>query len=166
MQQIVLPDEGAAKEALGKLTDGRSFTDVAKEAAGMDPEAVELGMLGRGELGQLFPELVETVFSLAPDVTGGPVQSPLGWHLVSVTEVEAAKVRTFDEVRGELRQAIAKELAIDDLFKLSNKLEDRLGGGAHFGRGRLEPQSEPGQSPGNRRHGPRPQRRGGDVPAC
>ena len=130
VQQIVLPDEGAAKDALGKLTDGRSFAEVAKEAAGMDSEAVELGMLGREELGQLFPELVETVFSLSPDVAGGPVQSPLGWHLVNVTEIEAANVRTLDEVRGELRQAIAKELAIDDLFDLSNKLEDRLGGGA------------------------------------
>lgn len=130
VQQFVLPDEAAAKDALGKLTAGRSFAEVAKEAAGMDSEAVELGMLGREELGQLFPELVETVFSLSPDVTGGPVQSPLGWHVVNVTKVEAATVRTLDEVRGELRQAIAKELAIDDLFKLSNKLEDMLGGGA------------------------------------
>ena len=130
VRQMVLPDESAAQDALGKLTDGRPFAEVAKDAAGMDPEAVELGMLGRNQLGQLFPELVETVFSLSPNVAGGPVQSPLGWHVVKVTEVEPADVRTLDEVEGELRQAIAKELAIDDLFDLSNKLEDRLGGGA------------------------------------
>jgi len=130
VQQMVLLDESTAKDALGKLTEGRPFIEVAKDAASMDPEAVELGMLGRDELAQLFPELVETVFSSPPNVAGGPVQSPLGWHLVNITEIEAAKVRSLDEVRDELRQEIAKELAIDDLFKLSNKLEDRLGGGS------------------------------------
>ena len=130
VQQMVLADESAAKEALGKLTSGQSFAEVAKDAAGMDAEAVELGMVGRAELGQLFPELVETVFSLSSNDVGGPVQSPLGWHLVNVTDVEPGHVRTLDEVKGELRQSIAKELAIDDLFDLSNKLEDTLGGGA------------------------------------
>ncbi|MDP6788733.1 MAG: SurA N-terminal domain-containing protein [Rhodospirillales bacterium] len=128
--QMVLPDEAAAKDALGKLTEGRPFAEVAKDATGMDSETVALGLLSRDELGQLFPELVETVFSLSPDVAGGPVESPLGWHLVKVSEIEPGHVRTLDEVGGELRQEIAKELAIDDLFDLSNKLEDILGGGA------------------------------------
>ncbi len=130
VQQMVLPNEAAANKALERLTTGQAFAEVAKDATGMDSEAVELGTLGREELGQLFPELVETVFSLSPNISGGPVESPLGWHLVNVSEVEPAHVRTLDEVGGELRQAIAKELAIDDLFELSNKLEDSLGGGA------------------------------------
>lgn len=127
VQQMVLLDEATARDALEKLNAGSAFADVAKEVAGMDAQAVELGLLQRDEL---LAELAEAVFSMPLNVASDPVQSPLGWHVLRVSEIEAGHLRSLDEVRGELSDVVAKELAIDDLFELSNKLEDSLGGGA------------------------------------
>ena len=47
-----------------------------------------------------------------------------------VTKVEAGHESTFDEVKDKLRQTLAREKALDDLYDLANKVEDVLGGGA------------------------------------
>jgi peptidyl-prolyl cis-trans isomerase D len=49
-----------------------------------------------------------------------------------VEKVQAASVRSIDEVRDELKAAIAKEQASDQIARLSVKLEDEIIGGGSF----------------------------------
>ena len=127
LQQMVLVDEAAARRAHTLLGEGRDFAEVAKEVGGLDAETVELGALTREEL---LPELAEGAFSAAAGQIVAPVQSPIGWHVMRVAAIEAASQQTFAELRGKLAEEMARDKAIDSLFRLSNQMEDALGGGA------------------------------------
>ena len=45
-----------------------------------------------------FPALDELTFSLAPEELGGPVESPAGWHLVTVLDLRDA---AFEDIVDE-----------------------------------------------------------------
>ncbi len=45
-----------------------------------------------------FPELDKLTFSLAPEELGGPVESPAGWHLVTVLDLRDAQ---FEDIVDE-----------------------------------------------------------------
>ena len=127
--QIIVADEDIAKRAHKALSEGRDFATVAQEVAKMDLASIDLGRVVRDDV-RLLPELTEAVFSLGKDEYGAPVKSPFGWHLFYVDDVQKGGVKGLDEVREGLRQTIAREKAVDGLFKLANRLEDSLGGGA------------------------------------
>lgn len=125
--QMVLADETTAKRAHKMLVAGQSFAEVAKNVAGMDAETLDLGFVGRDNL---LPEMADTAFGLKKGAVSEPVQSPLGWHILAVTDVDAAREQTLDEVRETLTNQIAHDKAVESLFELANRLEDNLGGGA------------------------------------
>ncbi|MDH5749447.1 MAG: peptidyl-prolyl cis-trans isomerase, partial [Rhodospirillales bacterium] len=127
LQQIILTDEAEAKKAEAMLSDGKPFVEVAKELANMDEKSIDLGLIAKEEL---FPELKDAVFALTAGANSTPLKSPIGWHILKVVSIETARQQTLDDVRVKLTQDIAKEMALDGLYELANKLEDSLGGGA------------------------------------
>ncbi|MEM9682520.1 MAG: SurA N-terminal domain-containing protein, partial [Pseudomonadota bacterium] len=62
--QMLVPDQAAATKAMDKLRAGEDFAAVAKEIAGQDASATELGTVTQNELPD---ELADTVFGLAKD---------------------------------------------------------------------------------------------------
>ncbi|MCP4811703.1 MAG: hypothetical protein GY888_04270, partial [Planctomycetaceae bacterium] len=57
----------------------------------IDPNARQtLGEMGWVSQGTGFPELDKLTFSLEPETLGGPVESPAGWHLVTVLDLRDA----------------------------------------------------------------------------
>ena len=126
IRQILFTDQAKAKEAYDKLAKGVGFMALAKQA-GMDEKTVNLGEMTRD---QIMPELAKAAFSLAQGVVSRPIKTSLGWHLIKVVKIIPGGGKTLEEVRKTLRLTIARERAVDALFKLSNKLEDALGGGA------------------------------------
>jgi peptidyl-prolyl cis-trans isomerase D len=127
VQQMVFADEATAKQGYERLAKGEGFVAVAKDVAKMAEGDVALGTLVREELP---PDLAGPTFDLAQGAFTAPLQSPLGWHILRVTAIEAGRQKSFDEVRADLRAEIARDMAIDALYKLGNRLEDELGGGA------------------------------------
>ncbi len=125
--QIVMNDEETAKAAHKQIMDGRDFAVVAKEVAGLEPEALDLGMVTQTDL---LPELADSAFSLMQGVASEPVKSALGWHLLKVTNIIPGGTKALDEVREQVKIDVAREKAVDSLYELSNALEDELGGGA------------------------------------
>lgn len=125
--QMILDTEEKANEAAKLLSEGRDFATVAKEVAGHDEGTIDLGLISAGDM---LPDLSAAAFSVAKDAVSEPVKSPFGWHLFSVSEIEAGGVQTLEAVRDDVRAALAREKAVDSLFDLSNRLEDALGGGA------------------------------------
>lgn len=127
LRQIVVADEGKAKEIREMLGEGRNFMTVAKDAAGLDEETVEIGEVSRS---MLLEELAEAAFSLPENGISEPVRSPLGWHIIQVVSVSPAHRASLEEARPALIAELRHEKAIDGLFDLANRLEDTLGGGA------------------------------------
>jgi peptidyl-prolyl cis-trans isomerase D len=125
VSQAVLPDEAAAQALADRLTEGAAFAAAVQEATGRAP--VELGDVARGDL----PEaLAEAVFALEVGQTTAPVQSPLGWHLATVSAIEPGKTATLEENRDRLRQELAEAEAVDVVIDLANQFDEKLAGGA------------------------------------
>lgn len=127
ISQIVVADETAARRALGALKTGRDIADVATSVAGMDRDAVALGLLTKADLPQ---EIADAAFALQANIPSEPVRSPVGWHILLVDRIEPGRTPGFAEVRAKIREDLAREQAIDALVKLANQVEDALAGGA------------------------------------
>jgi peptidyl-prolyl cis-trans isomerase D len=128
IQQILLSDEAKAKEAYSRITGGEDYVKVAKAVANLDAAALDLGTLTKTQLP--LKELADAAFSQGTDTVSAPVKSPLGWHILKITEIKGATQKTLAAVRADLKKGIASEKAVDSLYTLSNKFEDELGGGA------------------------------------
>ena len=124
IRQFVLPDEAAAKDAAAKLAEGADFAEVAREITGNDP--VDLGSLTQSEL---LPEIAEPVFALTANQPSAPLESPLGWHLVQVTEIEARKEPVFEDEKDALREELAETEALESLLVVSTELDEALSSG-------------------------------------
>lgn len=125
VEQIVFPDEAAAKAAADMLRDGVAFAEVARRTTGGEP--VDLGTVERAGMLQ---ELAEGAFATPEGQVSEPVESPLGWHLLHVIEVQDAHAPSFEEVRDRLREDVAMDRAVETVIELANAFEDELAGGA------------------------------------
>lgn len=94
------------KEARG----GKNFTELAK-AHSQGPTAPKGGDLGFFTRGKMVKPFEEVAFKLEAGQVGGPVRTPFGYHLIKVEEKEPESVRAFEEVEGEIRQALVAEEA-------------------------------------------------------
>ncbi|MGO1117515.1 SurA N-terminal domain-containing protein [Rhodovibrionaceae bacterium A322] len=125
VSQILLPSEEAAAEAAARLADGLTFDALAEEVTGQP--AVSLGKVTRNDLNG---DMAAAAFELAAGETSGPVQSPFGWHLLQVSEIETGSQQPFEEVRDQVEQDLRLNKAIDALVNLANDVDDELGSGA------------------------------------
>ncbi|MFO0997200.1 MAG: SurA N-terminal domain-containing protein [Alphaproteobacteria bacterium] len=127
-EQIVLPSKETAEHVADLVRKGKDFAATAKEAIGQPP--IALGSVTRDGLEAQAPALADAVFALPKPGIAGPVETPFGWHVVRVSKITPGRRQRFEEVRGEIAKAMAREQALDSLYKVSNKLEDELAGGA------------------------------------
>jgi foldase protein PrsA len=99
--QIVVHDLDKAKAAEARLNAGDDFTRVATEMS-IAPEAVrggDLGFITR----QIMPEpLDDTIFKLPANKVSPIVQSPYGFHIFKVLEIQPAKTRNFADMKEEV----------------------------------------------------------------
>lgn len=102
-------------EVLGKLAAGESFEELAQHYSD-DPGSASVG----GDLdffprGIMVPEFDEAVFSMQVGEVSEPVRTQFGFHLIRLEEIQAAEIRSFEEVRGELSADLRRQAA-EDLF--------------------------------------------------
>jgi peptidyl-prolyl cis-trans isomerase D len=102
--------EEAAGAAMLRLRGGEDFAALATEIS-QDGSASRGGELDWFSIDQVDPVFGEAAFALRPGEIAGPVRSRAGLHLIRLEEKEEASVRGLDEVREELRAALAGERA-------------------------------------------------------
>jgi peptidyl-prolyl cis-trans isomerase D len=126
LEQMLFADEEAAKSAAAKVA-GVPFIDVAREAANQSPEQTRIEGSRKGDL---VPELAGPVFALPEGGVAGPIKSPFGWHVMRVAKIHPGKEPTLDELRGRLKENVARRLAAAAAYDAAVKVEDALGAGA------------------------------------
>lgn len=91
IQMMVLKTRKEAEEIKKRIKANQmTFFEAARDYS-IDPNAkTNLGEVGWVSKGTGFADLDKLTFSLKKDVVGGPVESPVGWHLVKVQEVRSA----------------------------------------------------------------------------
>jgi len=154
MDEVSASDEEIAQLYQARITDFRQperrtlvmvqandeetahrIADAAKESGDITAAAAAAGTeaipVERATREQLFPEEVrEPAFATPEGGVAGPLQTPLGWYLVGVKEVQPATEKTLAEVREQLSQTVRREKAAERLYDMANRIEDALAGGA------------------------------------
>ncbi len=127
VRQVLFDGEEKAQEFMAQLATG---SDMEAAARGAGSAVSDLGPVSRGQLPQAA--LADAVFSLDGEGLAGPVQTPLGWHVLAVDQVNEETVIPFEDVQEGLRREVAREIAVERLADLANDLDDQLAGGASF----------------------------------
>lgn len=93
-----------AAEILKDVKAGRDFAALAKEHSQDPGSAPSGGDLGFFERGQMVGPFEETAFSLAPGQASELVETPFGFHIITVAEKQVARTIPLDEVRTQVEQ--------------------------------------------------------------
>jgi len=117
-------EEKARKIAAEVRKNPKSFAEVAKKES-QDPGSAakggDLGYFGRGAMVKSFED---AVFAAKKGDIVGPVKSDFGYHVIEVTDVKPAKVKSLaeatPEIEGILRKQRATGLMAQDAEDLSN----------------------------------------------
>ena len=127
LEHLVVKEQRTARKAHAALSSGQTFKAVAKKYIRSPSQDTSLGFVKQKDL---LPTLAKIVFALPVNKLSKPTKSPLGWHILRVTTIKPGREPKLKEVREKIANELATELALDDLVKLSYKIEDTLAGGA------------------------------------
>jgi len=110
--------EGKAKAVIARLNKGEDFQKVANELT-EDPSGKSNG----GDLGyftkeQMVPEFATVAFGLAKGKISGPVKTQFGWHVIKTEDKRNKPKPTFDEVKPQIEQFVARKAQAELVTKL------------------------------------------------
>lgn len=112
IQMVVLKTEAEADDIKQKIKSGKLTIYQAASQYSIDPNAkTTLGEFGWVAKGSGFPALDQLTFSLKPGEVGGPVQSPVGWHLVKVLDARDAK---YQNIKDKDTQDRTRDMLLED----------------------------------------------------
>jgi parvulin-like peptidyl-prolyl isomerase len=104
VQMVVVATKEEAESIKADIDSGKITMFKAAQDYSLDPNAKStLGDMGWVSHGTGFKELDDFTFNLEPEVVSDPVESPAGWHLVKVLDVNDAQLQDFDD--PQTRQA-------------------------------------------------------------
>lgn len=98
-------------EAVKLTTRARTgdFAAIAKSSSQDARSAERGGDVGAIALDQMIPEIREPVSKLKLGQVTGPVQSSSGFHIVKLTDLQAARTATLEEVKPRLQQMLREQ---------------------------------------------------------
>jgi peptidyl-prolyl cis-trans isomerase D len=126
IQQIVFPNAEEAKSAAESLAKGQSFEALAAERGKKDTD-IDLGLVAKSEL--VDRAVADAAFALPEGGVSAPVAGRFGTTLLHVVKIEPEKMKSFDEVAGDIRHDQAIERAKPAIQNLFDKVEDERASG-------------------------------------
>lgn len=127
VEQIVFPDEEAARAALEAIRGGKTFAQVVQDA-GKTPQDTQLGTLTKDRIPDAA--IADVAFSLAENQVSDVIQGAFGPALVRVTKINPEVVKPIAELREEIRRELALSEANRVLLDAHDSYEDARAGGA------------------------------------
>lgn len=128
IEQLSFETREMAEAALAELKSGMSFDQLVADQ-GKTASDVLLGEFSRDKLPD--PVLADAAFAVtAEGATTDVVDGALGPVILRVTNIKEGRTRTLDEVREEIREALAEAAAMEDIATVHDQFEDLRAGGS------------------------------------
>jgi len=106
VQMVVVKTRDEADRLKRKIEAGdMTMYQAARDHSIAATSKQNLGEVGWVSQGQVVPALDEAIFSLEPGKIGGPVESPAGWHLVTVLDMQEAR---YTDVANETTRRLTR----------------------------------------------------------
>ena len=118
--------EKAQKIAHDVKSGGRDFAAVAKAESDDIGSKAQGGDLGWLEKGVTNPAFEAALFELKKGDVSDPVKSDEGYHVIQLRDIKAEKVRSFDEVKGELAKQYLEGERERKYSDISGRLTDSI----------------------------------------
>ncbi|HEY7188925.1 MAG TPA: peptidyl-prolyl cis-trans isomerase [Vicinamibacterales bacterium] len=115
-----------AEDVLKQAKGGADFAELAKkysEDKGSKVNGGDLDYFGRG---RMVKEFEDAAFSMMPGQISDLVKSQFGYHIIKVVDKKAPATRTLDEVRPQIQQQLALEIADQRITDQARNLEKQL----------------------------------------
>jgi peptidyl-prolyl cis-trans isomerase D len=127
LQQAILATQNDAQDVLKRVEGGKLLKKAVKDVTGK--KSAYLGENDFTENG-LLEDVAKPVFAATQGAIIGPIQSPLGFHVLVLKEIIAPQIESFDKVKKSLRNNMLQDRLLNDLVEAANTLDDQLAGGA------------------------------------
>ncbi len=128
IEQIEFANQAAAKAARDRIAAGTKFEAMAVERK-ITPQNLSLGTLAKTDIPD--QARADAAFSLPANEVSQPVQGAInGFVLLRVTKITPGIARTLDDVKDQIHQALALQMAGAKITDIVNAFEDARSGGA------------------------------------
>jgi peptidyl-prolyl cis-trans isomerase SurA len=94
---------------LQEARSGKDFAELAKKYSDDPQAAKDGGELGTFKKGDMMPEIEDNVINMQPDEISDLVITPAGFHIIKLEERTLGKIRSFEEVKGEIEELLYKK---------------------------------------------------------
>jgi len=115
-----------AKAIAAEAKSGKDFAALAKEKSEDLGSKAQGGDLGWIEKGVLDPAFETALYAMKKDDVSDPVLSPEGFHIISLRDVREGKVKSFEEVKGELTKEYLETERERRYSDISGRLTDAV----------------------------------------
>ncbi|MDX1633704.1 MAG: SurA N-terminal domain-containing protein [Marinobacter sp.] len=116
--------EATIAEIQEKLAAGAEFAELAREYSDDLASAEDGGDLGYAGRGVFDGPFEETMFELEEGEISEPVETAYGTHLIKLLDVRKTEPPSFEAMKDELRQELAREQAVTRFAELRTRLAD------------------------------------------
>jgi len=103
--------KAAAEKVLAEAKGGADFAELAKQHSEDESNAKLGGDLDYFSRGRMVPEFEDAAFGAQPGLIPDLVRTGYGFHIIKVVDKKAGSVRTFDEVKAQIREQLVGEKA-------------------------------------------------------
>lgn len=110
-----------AEDLLKQVKSGGNFAELAKKNSDDTSSAVKGGDLDWFGRGRMVPPFENAAFSLKAGQISDIVTTDFGYHIIQTLEKEEAKVKPFDEVKGQITAELKKAQVLE---KTQKTIED------------------------------------------
>lgn len=108
-RHILVEDEALAKTLAERAKNGEDFAKLAEEFSKDPGSKANGGMLGYFSKGQMVKEFEDAAFGLKKGELSQPVKSKFGWHVIKVEDVRTKLPPSFEDVKGQISQALEQQ---------------------------------------------------------
>ena len=119
---VIEEKEKAIAVLAERLAQGEAFSELAAEASEDEATKSRGGDLGFFSESRMAPEFFTEVQKLRAGETSKPFRTHLGFHIAQVTDIKAARLLNFEEVRSEISVALTNESRTAQVAQLAQTL--------------------------------------------
>ncbi len=129
IQQIEFPSQAEAKAARDKITSGAVTFEALAAQRKISAQDLTLGSLSKADLPDQARS--DAAFMLPANQVSDPVKGAInGYVLLRVTKITPAVSHSLDDVKDQIKQQLALQLAGAKITDMVNAFEDARSGGA------------------------------------
>lgn len=122
---ILLKTKEEAEKILYRLRKGEDFGKLAQDFS-IDPftasDGGNMAILEKGK-GKVFTQIEKVLFELKPGEISDVVETAFGFNILSVDQVFPSELKSFEEVRKQIKMSILQQKKVRAFEKMSNRLQ-------------------------------------------